>query len=150
MHTTNVVLRPWIWRWHVPQKRQLTFNRLRGVIFQKIELSNLKHCYNLLIMTIILSLDVTRLHIRATSETDRIHPESRVGKFVTRPTFWCPLTSRRPYSSSGSHEELCLLRNNAVQSGEDDTYLFQTSSSVLSHWHTKFLKDRCINLTTFN
>jgi hypothetical protein len=32
-----LILRPWKWRRHVPQKRQLTFNGLHGVISQKIE-----------------------------------------------------------------------------------------------------------------
>jgi hypothetical protein len=33
-----LILRPWRWRRHVPQKRQMTFNGLHGVISQKIEL----------------------------------------------------------------------------------------------------------------
>jgi nitrate reductase gamma subunit len=31
--------RPWRWRRHVPPKRRLTFNGLRGVISQKVELA---------------------------------------------------------------------------------------------------------------
>jgi hypothetical protein len=31
-----LTLRPWIWRWHVPPKRRLTFNGLHGVISQQI------------------------------------------------------------------------------------------------------------------
>jgi hypothetical protein len=33
-----LVLLPWRWRWHVPLKCKLTFNRLHLVISQKIEL----------------------------------------------------------------------------------------------------------------
>jgi hypothetical protein len=33
-----LILRPWRWRRHVPPKRLLTFNRLHGVVSQRIEL----------------------------------------------------------------------------------------------------------------
>jgi hypothetical protein len=33
---SRLILRHWKWRRHVPPKRQLTFNGLHGVIFQKI------------------------------------------------------------------------------------------------------------------
>jgi hypothetical protein len=33
----RLILRPWRWKRHVPQKRRLTFNGLHGVISQKIE-----------------------------------------------------------------------------------------------------------------
>jgi hypothetical protein len=32
------LIQPWRWRWYVPLKRQLTFNRLHSVISQKIVL----------------------------------------------------------------------------------------------------------------
>jgi hypothetical protein len=32
-----LILRPWRWRWQVPPKLLLTFNRFRGLISQKIE-----------------------------------------------------------------------------------------------------------------
>jgi hypothetical protein len=32
----NLFLRPWRWRWHVPPKRRLTLNGLRGVISQRV------------------------------------------------------------------------------------------------------------------
>jgi hypothetical protein len=31
-------LHPWRWRWHVPPKCRLIFNRLHGIIPQKVEL----------------------------------------------------------------------------------------------------------------
>jgi hypothetical protein len=37
------ILGLWRWRWHVPPKHRLTFNRLHGVIFQKTELFNSLH-----------------------------------------------------------------------------------------------------------
>jgi hypothetical protein len=33
-----LIIRPWIWRRHIPPKRRLNFNRLHGVIQQKIDL----------------------------------------------------------------------------------------------------------------
>jgi hypothetical protein len=36
----RLILRPWRWRRHVPQKRRLTFKGLHGVISQNIELFN--------------------------------------------------------------------------------------------------------------
>jgi hypothetical protein len=51
-----LILRPWRWRWYVPPKRQLTFNRLHSIIFQTKKLFNSlfifiifttsKHCWS--------------------------------------------------------------------------------------------------------
>jgi hypothetical protein len=40
-----LILRPWRWRWHVPSKRLLTFNRLHGFLSKNIErtLHNHRH-----------------------------------------------------------------------------------------------------------
>jgi hypothetical protein len=32
-----LILQSWRWRWHIPLKHQLTFNRLQGIISQKTE-----------------------------------------------------------------------------------------------------------------
>jgi hypothetical protein len=62
-----LILRPWKWRRHVPQKHLLTFNGLHGFTFQKTELLKkmhyFSHFWSFVFVTFLCGFDFHRSYI---------------------------------------------------------------------------------------
>jgi hypothetical protein len=62
----SLILRPWIWKRHVPPKHRLTFNRLYSIISQKIELFSSRASLRNTVVLGTLTLD--SVHIKSFKE----------------------------------------------------------------------------------
>jgi hypothetical protein len=118
----------WRWRWHVPPKHQLTFNRPRGVILQKIELwfiicccvRNCKHHVP---------------HLPCTADTNATHK----GSSLARPFSWSgvrlsPSVLQFHGPVVPSHNDKSVLSTGRIVIGRGKPDPVPLSLAQILHW----------------